>query len=239
VTRTLVLFAKEPGREARAKGFSAAAAADVFAAFASGWVDVAEKLGARIVIATPAEDLAPWRRRRPSSRIVWIVQRGASFGARLEDAVRRVTLPGGHVVVVGGDVAPDLAAAAQAFEAVEAGASAVLAPSADGGVSLLSFSARDHDLLSGVEVGRRDVFSTLSRRLAERGRSVALVSAGRDIDGRNDLRLLLRAHPPSLPLSLARLALKPPAGPSIATAPAPCSRFAGPPSGLRAPPRAA
>nr|MDQ6893343.1 DUF2064 domain-containing protein [Acidobacteriota bacterium] len=178
MTRTLVLFAKDPGREARAKGFSAAAAADVFASFAAGWVDVAETLGARIVVATPAEDLAPWRRRRPSSRIVWVAQRGSSFGERLEDAVRRVSQPGGHVVVVGGDVAPDLAAAAQAFEAVEGGISAALAPSADGGVSLFSLSPGDHDLLRGIEVGRRDVFSTLSRRLAERDRPVALVAAG-------------------------------------------------------------
>jgi glycosyltransferase A (GT-A) superfamily protein (DUF2064 family) len=239
VTRTLVLFAKEPGREARTKGFSSPAAADLFAGFASGWALAAERLGARMVIATPAEDLAPWRSRRLSSRVLWLAQRGSSFGQRLESAVRQASRAEGHVLVVGGDVPPDLAGAARAFAALEAGASAVLAPSADGGVSLLSVSPADHDLLRRVEAGRSDVFSALSTMLAERRRSVAFVESHFDVDGRRDLRRALRARAAFVPRSLARLALAAPIHSSDAMTPVRRSCPLGPPSGLRAPPRAA
>jgi glycosyltransferase A (GT-A) superfamily protein (DUF2064 family) len=239
VTRTLVLFAKEPGREARAKGFASPAAAGVFAGFASGWVAAAERLGARVVVATPAEDLAAWRSRAPSSRIVWLAQRGATFGQRLENAVRRVSRSGGNVVVVGGDVAPDLDAARKAFEAVESGVSAALAPSRDGGVSILCLSVEDHDLLGGVAVRRRDVFAALTRKLALRNRRVAVIEAGDEVDRPADLRRLLRSGAASVPRSLARLALRAPCKAAIAP-PAVLRLLAqGPPSGLRAPPRAA
>src|ERR1700693_4162202 len=62
VDRFLVLFSRDPGREARAKGFGVSAE-DLFTAFARGWEEAARRSRARLVIATPPEDLAAWRGR--------------------------------------------------------------------------------------------------------------------------------------------------------------------------------
>jgi len=114
--RFLVLFARDPAREARVKGFDPSGAEDLFASFAFGWLRAAEETGARLVVATPAEDLAAWRARLPTDRgILWICQRGRSFGERLEESARRVALRGGSTVLVGGDVPPSARSARRAF----------------------------------------------------------------------------------------------------------------------------
>ena len=238
--RFLVLFARDPAREARVKGFDPSGAEDLFASFAFGWLQAAEEAGARLVVATPAEDLAAWRARLPSDRgILWICQRGRSFGERLEESARRVALRGGSTVLVGGDVPPCARSARRAFEALERGANAVLAPALDGGVSLVGLGAADLDLLKGLAAGSRDVFETLERDLAARGRSIALVGFASDVDGRRDLRRLLRARKLSDLRSLARRAL-------AVLRPWPRARWSEPrsfllacPSGLRAPPASA
>src|ERR1700682_1000794 len=165
--RFLVLFARDPAREARVKGFDPSGAEDLFASFAFGWLQAAEEAGARLVVATPAEDLAAWRARLPSDRgILWICQRGRSFGERLEESARRVALQGGSTVLVGGDVPPCARSARGAFEALERGANAVLAPAPHGGVSLVGLGAADLDLLKGLAAGRRGVFSRRAREIS-------------------------------------------------------------------------
>jgi hypothetical protein len=133
--------------------------------------------------------LRGWREALPDSgELDWIEQRGAFFGARLEDSFRRAARLAGRVVVTGGDVVPARATLVRAFELLDAGADAVLAPSPDGGVSLLSIPAADADLLSTIERRRRDVFRRLRAGLLSRGRAVAVVDALGDVDGRRSAR---------------------------------------------------
>jgi glycosyltransferase A (GT-A) superfamily protein (DUF2064 family) len=191
--RYVVLFAREPAREAREKGFGSSGAADLFAAFAAGWLDSAASVGATLVIASPPEDRSSWRRRtagRP--RVLWLAQQGRTFGERLEHCGRAAARFRGRAVVVGGDVSPDRRTLEEAFIALERGADAALAPSPDGGVSLVGLHPDDLDLLGGISCGDRDVFATLHRRLSDRGRRVAVVSDLPDVDGRRGMRLLVR-----------------------------------------------
>ena len=134
--RYLVLFAREPALEARRKGFRSREGARLFEQFARGWLDASSRTDARLVVATPEEDRAAWRECLVGSpEPLWIAQRGACLGARLENAARRAAALGGHAILVGGDVAPSEEALAAGFDALERGADAVCAPSPDGGVS--------------------------------------------------------------------------------------------------------
>jgi hypothetical protein len=90
-------------------------------------------------------------------------------------------------VVTGGDVIPSGEVLEAAFGALASGAGAVLAPSHDGGISLLSVPG-DADLLAPVTTRRRDVFRDLLRRLTERGREVAIIDRVTDVDGARSLR---------------------------------------------------
>ncbi|MDQ2979233.1 MAG: hypothetical protein M3R62_08425, partial [Acidobacteriota bacterium] len=97
----------------------------------------------------------------------------------------------------------------------------------------------DIDLLKGLAAGSPDVFETLARRLAARGRSIALVGFASDVDGRRDLRRLLRARKLSGLRSLARRALAVPRPWPQFGRIEPRSFFLACPSGLRAPPASA
>jgi glycosyltransferase A (GT-A) superfamily protein (DUF2064 family) len=195
VPRSLVLFAREPAREAREKGFRSPDAAQLFAVFAKGWLEAARRADARLVIATPPEDRPAWRRMLGGENdVLWIPQRGRSFGERLEGAARRVAALGGHAVCVGGDVVPSWAGLIEAFDELEHGADSVLAPATDGGVSLIGLPLEDLDLLGSIGRRRRDVFVCLRDSLQRRGRSVAVVECLPDVDRRSALRPLLRGN---------------------------------------------
>lgn len=194
MTRHLVLFAREPARQAREKGFGRLRdATHLFERFAAGWATAARDAGASLVISTPAEDLAGWRRTPgiPSGQ-AWIVQKGGSFGDRLRAAALEAASRGGHSVIVGGDVAPCADRLAAAFDALDRGADAVLAAAADGGVSIVAVSRRDADLLARISLRGRQVFSALRDALVARGRRVTILDSARDVDGRTALRGLLR-----------------------------------------------
>ncbi len=215
MNRFLVLFAREPARQAREKGLGPKAA-ELFRGFAAGWLEAARQTRAQLVVATPPEDIAAWRRvfRGAPDPPLWIGQRGGAFGLRLEDAARRGAARNGHCVLVGGDVAPSASALSEAFAAVEDGADAAVSPAPDGGVSLLALSRADIDLLRGIRERRRTVLADLLRALGERGRRVRIVVPAADVDGRAALRTLLREE--KIPISLvliARRALAPPVFP--------------------------
>jgi glycosyltransferase A (GT-A) superfamily protein (DUF2064 family) len=238
VPRHLVLFAREPAREAREKGLSPAGGAELFASFARSWIDAARSAGARISIAAPAEDMLAWRRRLRGDAVGWISQHGRSFGGRLRQAAAAASIEKSPVVFVGGDVPGDPAALSAAFEALERGASSVLAPSSDGGVSLLALEPADHDLLGGIRSGSSTVFAALVSALRARGRRTVVLELLPDVDRRADVRRLVRSRF-SVPSSLIRSALASPRPSRGAPARTPRSlRLAGP-SGLRAPPAAA
>lgn len=237
--RCLVLFARAPARQAREKGFRSQAAESLFRRFAEGWLEACRSAGTRLIVATPREDRFAWASTLPAAPDVgWIWQRGNSLGARLEDAARRVTTPGGHAILVGGDVIPSAAALQEAFAVLEAGAQAAVAPSPDGGVSLLALWPEDFDLLRGIREKRRTILRDLLRALSKRERRVAVLHASADVDGRRSLRALLRRVTVPAPVfTLFRLLLRSAPEPSeLPDAPRRPRALANP-SGLRAPPR--
>ncbi len=234
MNRYLVLFAREPRREAREKGFGARGA-DLFAGFAAGWLAAARSCGARLILATPPEDRAAWRRFLPHNEdVVWIPQRGVSFGERLAGVARRASALPGHAVLVGGDVAPSRSALGEAFVALERGADAVIAPAADGGISLVALRYADAKLLAALAPRQRCVALQLKRALAARGRRLVLVQCVPDVDGRRSLGSFFHLLGTALRalarrLLDARLRFQP----QSVFSPALLSL---PPSGLRAPP---
>lgn len=194
MSRYLVLFAREPSREAREKGFRSPDAAQLFASFAAGWSREARRVGATLVVATPPEDRAAWSREfRGDENVLWVSQTGRTFGERLECTARSVFGLRGHAVLVGGDVPPSDGALAGAFEALEEGADAVIAPAEDGGISLVGLCRRDLDLLGAIAPRRRNVFAALRAALEGRRRTVVLLEMVADVDRRRDLRSLLRS----------------------------------------------
>ena len=238
--RHLILFARDPGREARAKGFGAAGEA-LFATFAAGWLQAAREVGAQVVIAAPPEDLPAWRARLGSNTrdVVWIPQSGSTLGQRVQSVLRRASELQGRAVVVGGDVAPDAGVLRQAFDALDRGADAILAPADDGGVSLLAIPAADLDLLETLAPRQRRVAERLRRRLSARGREVEIVAAASDVDGRRGLRFLSRDRRlasalRSLALQILAVRIRP-----FSADPAARWRALSGPLGLRAPPSAA
>jgi len=207
-TRLLVLFAREPRRQALEKGLAGRAGEQLFTAFAHGWADAARRAGARLAVAAPRADRAGWHRCLSGTGIAFLEQRGSSFGRRLEDAARQAADLGGTAVIVGGDVAPSCEILAAAFGLLEVGTDAVLAPSPDGGVSLVALPPQDLDLLRRIAPRRVDVFFRLSEDLRARGRRVRLVAAAPDVDGRRQLGRLVRTLPAWL-RETARQALSP------------------------------
>ena len=146
--RFLVLFAREPRREAQEKGFLRREAAGFFARLAEDWLETARSVGARLVIASPLEDRLAWQKcLGHAGSYLWGGRRGASSGDRLENSARAAAALGGHSVIVGGDVVSSARALEDAFTALEWGGDAVLAPAPDGGVSLLALGSADLDLL--------------------------------------------------------------------------------------------
>lgn len=238
MNRHLVLFARDPAREARRKGLESPSAAGLFREFAAGWLKAAGRIGARLIVATPPEDLARWRRAlAPAGDLGWMSQRGSTLGERLEDAARRAAAFGGQAVLVGGDVSPSESVLRVAFEALEAGADAAVAPALDGGVSLLALPAGDLDLLRGIRPRSRTVLRDLLAALERRGRRVELVAPAADVDGPRSLRALLRRLPRGVALRclVRSLLCLQPGMDSLPVLPSRPRALASP-SGLRAPP---
>jgi glycosyltransferase A (GT-A) superfamily protein (DUF2064 family) len=240
VTRHLVLFAREPARQAREKGFGRIPEASLlFSKFAAGWAQAAREAGASLTISTPREDLAGWRRSSDAAlgHADWVIQEGRTFGERLRETAARAAALAGHAVVVGGDVPPCADRLIAAFEALESGVDAVLAPAADGGVSLIGLAAGDLDLLIAIGQRRRNVFSALREALAARGRRLSVLASAPDVDGRSGLRGLLRRA--SFPAELSRLGRvllsirpslpSPPAAPFVERPAAAAPSLRGPP----------
>jgi len=208
--RYVVLFAREPARQARDKGLRPPEGQALFREFARGWSRAADLVGARLVLAAPREDRAGWNRSLAGvGDVAWLVQRGPTLGARLEDAVRRAAALGGPAVFVGGDVPPASTPLREAFEALESGMDAAVSPAPDGGISLLAVAPVDADLLRGIRPRRRTVRRDLLLALRARGRRVGLLSPADDLDGRTSLRRLLRRETLAFALALlARRALE-------------------------------
>jgi len=109
--RFLVLFGREPARQARDKGLRSPQAVELFREFARGWAAAARLAGARLVLAAPEEDRSAWARALAGAEgWAWIAQRGDSLGSRLESTARRAAALVGRALILGGAVAPSATA---------------------------------------------------------------------------------------------------------------------------------
>lgn len=218
--RLLVLFARAPLSEARDKGLPEEPGSGFFLGVAREWREAARRAGAKVAVSAPPEDLSAWRRVLPGAGdVLWIEQRGGTFGARLEDASRRASRFARHVVVTGGDVIPSDAALSAAFDALASGSAAVIAPAPDGGISMVSVPS-DPDVLRSIGRRRRDVFRYVRRRLLARGRAVTVIQSVADVDGPRALRKVTGPVELRQLASYLRRATRPPISRETRAAPA-------------------
>jgi len=172
--RVLVVFARSPAEEARAKGFARREAAPLFGALLESWARLAREANLALVVSTP-EPCRKEMARLPIGRAARALhaQPEGPFGERLEAAAREAFASGaGSVVLVGGD-APAVPAAEidRAFAAVERG-ELVVGPAADGGIGLVGVPEPQAALLRTIRPGE----TGLARRLEDAAREAGLAS---------------------------------------------------------------
>jgi glycosyltransferase A (GT-A) superfamily protein (DUF2064 family) len=175
----VLLFARAPRREARAKGLDRAE--DLFALLGRCVARAAAGI-ADLVVVGPADPSLPGAAAR-------LDQRGAGFGERLENAFADARALGyTEVVAVPGDV-PGLGARhlLAAFAALGSHAVA-LGPSPDGGVYLIGLGLPPGALFDGVRWRTRHALADLRARAG----GAALLSPLGDLDREADLEHLAR-----------------------------------------------
>lgn len=149
---------------------------------------------ARLVLALdgpPDAELGAFIAAHPA--VVVLRQRGATFEARLIDALAR-TRDLGHarLVVVGADVPALGPADLEAALAPSHGGELVIGPSFDGGCYLIGLDAVDLDLLAGLPWRRPTLLRALLDRLGQHRRPTRLIAARRDVDDGWDVSALRR-----------------------------------------------
>ncbi|HET7436368.1 MAG TPA: DUF2064 domain-containing protein [Thermoanaerobaculia bacterium] len=155
MSRTVVLFARSPEREALAKGLRALVAVPLFRRLIADWLRAARNAGAEAVVACEDEDRGALAAIAAELPRMFLAQRGATFGARLAAAAEDVFARGASSVLIAGIDAPPHALD-RAFAALERGF-AVVAPARDGGVNVIGLAREDVALLEAIEPRRRDV----------------------------------------------------------------------------------
>lgn len=191
--RALVVFTRSPEAEARAKRLPSSRGARLFEAFLQGWRLRAAQVGAELIVSAPGSSLPELKRLTPGGRME--VQRGASFGERVEKAFARAFEQGaGAVLMVSGDAPPlDAEETEAAFAHLERDARAmVLTPAADGGVNAIGFGAAAERSLACLDWLGPRVCAQLLALAARLGRGVLLTEPGRDLDSARDVRALCR-----------------------------------------------
>ncbi len=120
------------------------------------------------------------------------LQRGASFAARLENAIERLSALGYEEIVAIGRDCPDLRPEdiALAFERLTP-CKLVLGPDHRGGCYLIGFRVVDRSLLHGIQWNRNTDCAQLCSRTDEV--AVAFLEVKQDVDTWSDLHLLAQA----------------------------------------------
>ena len=178
-TRCVVVFARTPPVEARAKGMPAAAR--LFACARARVLAAAAASGADVLLSAP--DLVG----SPPGGTVALPQRGRTFEERLRSAFADARALGySEIVVVPGDV-PGLRAdhLREALRRLRA-CPTVLGPSPDGGVYLLGVRGEYEGVLAGVPWRSRRVHA----RLLANAPGAAVFPPLADLDGHAHLRAL-------------------------------------------------
>ncbi|MDB4971148.1 MAG: hypothetical protein JWN44_6837 [Myxococcales bacterium] len=211
--RLVLVFCRSPRDESRVKPLAARSrpqAERLHRALLERALAAAAETGADVrLVTTPAVDdmRALAARYVPAARLEVTLQRGDSFGARLEAAVRDAFADGyGPIALLGGDTA-DLTGAhlAGAFAALDRGAGAVVGPARDGGYYLLALAAFTRAPFDGVALQTSATFAATVAALAATGLDVATLSPLRDVDDAEGVVALARFG--SAPERRAALAL--------------------------------
>lgn len=190
--RCVVVFARTPDVEARAKHMPEAA--PLFAGARARVLAAAAGSGADVLLSSPGLPAA-----LPAGA-AFLLQRGQTFGDRVRNAFADARDRGyRQIVVVPGDV-PGLRARhlRDAFRRFRT-ATTVLGPSPDGGVYLLGIRGDFDPVLAGVPWCTRSVCA----RLAANARVAALLAPVADLDSHPHLRAL--RNDPAIDAELALL----------------------------------
>jgi len=117
-------------------------------------------------------------------------QEGDDLGERMKNAFRECFAEGTEAAVLIGSDLPDLPASVlrEAFSALNSSA-AVIGPSVDGGYYLVGFRREGFfpEIFDGIPWSTDLVLSETMQRLAAAGRTVSILSWGRDLDTPEDL----------------------------------------------------
>jgi glycosyltransferase A (GT-A) superfamily protein (DUF2064 family) len=121
------------------------------------------------------------------------LQRGSSFGERLENAVEDLAKLGYDQIVIVGQDCPDLETSdvARAFRLLES-CRLVLGPDHRGGCYLIAFHVGERPLLKGVRWQRASDCQELGERFG--AEDTVLLPVKQDLDTLEDLRLLARSE---------------------------------------------
>ena len=169
--RAVLLFARHPEAERRAKNLPPAAAA-VFQSILNSWSDAANQTESRLIIA--------WK------------QCGHSFGERLANSVEDAFRGGATSLLVAGiDTPPPVAAEIRkAFDDLESGrVRAVVGPARDGGIYLIGLTSPERNLFRSIRQRQNDVMD-LCREYFDG--EIAVLPTASDFDSSADLAHLER-----------------------------------------------
>lgn len=179
MSRAVVIFARAPESEARAKGLPARTAAPLFRALVAAWIRAARRAAATPIVASSAPDRTALL---SIENVFWIEQRGDRFGERLASSASDAFALGFQSVLIAGIDTPPRELG-EAFEILERGdARAVIAPALDGGVNLIGLGCPDVESLRSIEVGQHDV----AERLRSHFPDLIALAARHDIDSVSD-----------------------------------------------------
>lgn len=194
--RRLLLFTK-PAHAGRVKtrligDLSAGEAAELHAAFLA---DLVERLRGGVFTLQLAWALEPGEE-LPSGPPPGVRQSGGDLGERLHVALAAAAREAPFVAAVGSDHPTlTLALVHGAFEALQAGAEAVLGPAEDGGYYLIALRAAAvrRRLFAGIPWSTGGVLAATLERCRELAVAVELLPAAADVDTPDDLRRLAAA----------------------------------------------
>lgn len=157
---------------------------DLLTALLLDTVQNARAAGIRCVVAVEPETACREVQALVSADVVVIAQRGGTLGDRMRAAIAELLADGARAVALIGSDLPDIPPASiqAAFSALAADPrTVVLAPSADGGYSLVGAS-RVPDIFAAVEWGSERVLEQTVRAVSAAGLHLHLLDPLTDID---------------------------------------------------------
>lgn len=154
-------------------------------------------IGAVELCANPPRHDSAWQTIKVPAAVAWSSQGEGDLGARMARAAERTIATGESVLLIGTDC-PALDANLISQAAISlAQADAVIAPSFDGGYTLLGLNQFDPTVFANITWSTNTVASETHQRLAQLGWRTHHLPMMHDIDEPDDLQWLDRQHFPT------------------------------------------